>query len=154
MQITKGKKQTFTLHRWQDTLRRNCKGSIEKLLELIQEFSNTWAYKINASKSVALLYTTNEREERQIKDNESHLSLHQKIHIMGIILTKEGKDLNLKILKYIRKILKKKQIYRETFYSYGEHSIPMERESEYWYNVYATNSIFNKNPIKTPQTFF
>ena len=53
------------------------KDSIRKLLELISEFSKVAAYKINAQKSLAFLYTNNEKSEREIK-NQSHLPLHKK----------------------------------------------------------------------------
>ena len=42
------------------------KDSTPKLLEFIQQFSNVAGYKINAQKSVELLYTNNETEEREI----------------------------------------------------------------------------------------
>ena len=37
-------------------------------LELINEFSKIAGYKINAQKSLAFLYTNNERSEREIKE--------------------------------------------------------------------------------------
>ena len=43
------------------------KDSIRKLLELISEFSKVAGYKINTKKSLALLYTNNEKSEREIK---------------------------------------------------------------------------------------
>ena len=46
----------------------NPKHSIRKLLELISEFSKAAGYKINAQKSLAFLYTNNEKSERQIKE--------------------------------------------------------------------------------------
>ena len=39
----------------------NPKGSIRKLLELISEFSSVAEYKINTQKSLAFLYTNNEK---------------------------------------------------------------------------------------------
>ena len=46
----------------------NPKHSIRKLLELISEFSKAAGYKINTQKSLAFLYTNNEKSERQIKE--------------------------------------------------------------------------------------
>ena len=46
----------------------NPKDSIRKLLELISEFSNVIVYKINTQKSLAFLYTNNEKSEREIKE--------------------------------------------------------------------------------------
>ena len=45
----------------------NPKDNIRKLLELISEFSKVEEYKINAQKSLAFLYTYNEKSEREIK---------------------------------------------------------------------------------------
>ena len=45
----------------------NPKDPTKKLLELIHEFTKVAEHKINAQKSVALLYTNNEATEREIK---------------------------------------------------------------------------------------
>ena len=45
----------------------NSKDTIRKLLELISEFSKVAGYKINTLKSLAFLYTNNEKPEREIK---------------------------------------------------------------------------------------
>ena len=42
----------------------NPKDTIRKLLELISEFSKVAGYKINTQKSLAFLYTNNEKSER------------------------------------------------------------------------------------------
>ena len=47
----------------------NPKDCIRKLLELICEFSKVAGYKINAQKSLALLYNNNEKSEREIKES-------------------------------------------------------------------------------------
>ena len=44
----------------------NPKESIRKLLELISEFSKVAGYKVNTQKSLAFLYTNNEKSEREI----------------------------------------------------------------------------------------
>ena len=46
----------------------NPKGSTRKLLELISEYSKVSGYKINTQKSLAFLYTNNEKTEREIKE--------------------------------------------------------------------------------------
>ena len=56
----------------------NPKDSIRKLLELISEFGKVAGYKINTQKSLAFLYTNNEKSEREIK-NQSHSPLQQKV---------------------------------------------------------------------------
>ena len=47
----------------------NHKDSIWKLLELINEFNKVAEYKINTQKSLAFLYTNNEKSEREIKES-------------------------------------------------------------------------------------
>ena len=47
----------------------NVKDSIRKLLELISELSKVAGYKINTQKSLAFLYTNNEKLEREIKES-------------------------------------------------------------------------------------
>ena len=42
----------------------NPKGSTRKLLELINEYNKVAGYKINTQKSLAFLYTTNQKTER------------------------------------------------------------------------------------------
>ena len=54
----------------------NPKNSIRKLLELISEFSKVAGYKIITQKSLACLYTNNEKS-KQLR-NQSHSSLQQK----------------------------------------------------------------------------
>ena len=46
----------------------NPKDSTRKLLELINEFCKVEGYKINMQKSIAFLYTDNERLEREIRE--------------------------------------------------------------------------------------
>ena len=41
--------------------------TIRKLLELISEFSKVAGYNINTKKSLAFLYTNNEKSEREVK---------------------------------------------------------------------------------------
>ena len=47
--------------------RENPKDSMRKLLELISEYSKVAGYKINTQKSLAFLYTNNEKSEKEIK---------------------------------------------------------------------------------------
>ena len=46
----------------------NPKDTIRKLLELINEFSKFTGHKINTQKSLAFLYTNNEKSERDVKE--------------------------------------------------------------------------------------
>ena len=47
----------------------NPEETIMKLLELISEFSKVTGYKIDTQKSLAFLYTKNEKSEREIKES-------------------------------------------------------------------------------------
>ena len=47
----------------------NPKDSTRKLLELSSKFSKVTGYKINTQKSLAFLYTNNEKSEREIKES-------------------------------------------------------------------------------------
>ena len=46
----------------------NPKDATRKLLELISEDSKVAGYKINTQKSLAFIYTNNEKAEREIKE--------------------------------------------------------------------------------------
>ena len=54
----------------------NTKGTIRKLLELISEYSKVTGYKVNTQKSLAFLFTNNEKSERL--RNQSYSPLQQK----------------------------------------------------------------------------
>ena len=71
----------------------NPKDSIRKLLELIIEFSEAAGYKINTQKSLALLYTNNEKSEREIKESIPFTIASKRIKHLGIIFPKEMKEL-------------------------------------------------------------
>ena len=55
----------------------NSKDSTRKLLELINEYSTVAGYKTNTQKSLAFLYTNNEKTKRGIKE-KFHSPLQQK----------------------------------------------------------------------------
>ena len=46
----------------------NPKDSTRKLPELVNEFGKVVGYKINTQKSIAFLYTNDEKSEREIKE--------------------------------------------------------------------------------------
>ena len=71
----------------------NPKDSIRKLLELISKFSKAAGYKINTQKSLAFLYTNNEKSEREIKESIPFTTATKRIKYVGINLPKETKEL-------------------------------------------------------------
>ena len=71
----------------------NLKDRIRKLLKLINEFSKVAGHKINTQKSLAFLYTNNEKSEREIKESIPVTIATKKIKYLGINLPKETKEL-------------------------------------------------------------
>ena len=55
-----------------------------KLLELINEFGKVSGYKINTQKSVAFLYTSDKRSEREIKEAIPFINASERIKYLGI----------------------------------------------------------------------
>ena len=84
----------------------NPKDSIRKLLELISEFSKVAGYKINTRKSLAFLYTNNEKSERVIKESISFTIATHRIKYLGINLPKETKELYTENYKTLMKEIK------------------------------------------------
>ena len=76
IQIRKGKLKLSLFADDEIQYIENPKDTIRKLLELISEFSKVTGYKINAQKSLAFLYTNNEKSEKL--RNQSHSPLQQK----------------------------------------------------------------------------
>ena len=84
----------------------NPKDSIRKLLELISELSKVAGYKISTQKSVAFLYTNNEKSERAIKGLIPFTIATKRIKYMGINLPKEMKELYTENYKTLMKEIK------------------------------------------------
>ena len=62
----------------------NPEDSTRKLLELINEYSKVVGYKINTQKSLAFLYTNNEKIEREIKETIPFTTTTKRIKHLGI----------------------------------------------------------------------
>ena len=74
----------------------NPKDTTRKLLELVNEYSKVAGYKINTQKSLAFLYTNNEKTEREIKETK-------RIKYVGISLPKQTKDLYIEKYKTLER---------------------------------------------------
>ena len=61
------------------------------LLELINEYSKVAGYKINTQKSLAFLYTNNEKTEREIKETIPFTIATKRIEYLRIYLPKKQK---------------------------------------------------------------
>ena len=84
----------------------NPKDSIRKLLELMSEFSKVAGYKINTQKSLAFLYTDNEKSEREMKESIPFTTATKRIKYLGINLHKETKELYTENYKTLMKEIK------------------------------------------------
>ena len=85
---------------------KNPKDSIRKLLELISEFSKVAGYKINAQKSLAFLYTNNEKSEKESKEPIPFTIATKIIKYLGINLPKETNELYLENYETLMKEIK------------------------------------------------
>ena len=84
----------------------NPKGSTRKLLELISEYSKVSGYKINTQKSLAFLYTNNEKTKREIKETIPFIIAMKRIKYLGTYLPKETKGLYIENYKTLVKEIK------------------------------------------------
>ena len=81
----------------------NSKDRIRNQLELVSEYNKVAGYKINTQKSLAFLYTNNEKSEREIKESISFTITMKRIKYLGINLPKETKELYTENYKTLMK---------------------------------------------------
>ena len=84
----------------------NPKDSTRKLLELINKYSTVAGYKINTQKSLAFLYTNNEKTEREIKETIPFTIATKRIKYLRVYIPKETKDLYIENYKTLMKEMK------------------------------------------------
>ena len=77
----------------------NPKDSIRKFLELISEFSKVAGCKINTQKSLAFLYTNNEKSKREIKESIPLTIATKRINYLGLNPPRETKELYIENYK-------------------------------------------------------
>ena len=73
--------------------KENPKYSVRNLLEFISDFSKVAGYKTNTQKSLAFLYTNNEKSETEIKKSISFTIATKRNKYIGINLSKVTKEL-------------------------------------------------------------
>ena len=84
----------------------NPKDATRKLLELMNESGRAAGYKINAQKSLAFLYSNDEKSESEIKKILPFTIATKRIKYLGINLPKETKDRYAKNYKILMKEIK------------------------------------------------
>ena len=68
----------------------NPKDATRKLLELIVEFGRVAGYKVNAQKSLAFLYTNDEKSEREIKETLPFTIATKRVKYRGLPWWRSG----------------------------------------------------------------
>ena len=127
----------------------NPKDSTRKLLELINEYSKVSGYKINTQKSLAFLYTNNEKTEREIKETIPFTITTKRIKYLGVYLPKETKDLYIENYKTLMKEIKETQTDGET---YRVHGLEESILSKWLY--YPKQSIDSMQSLSSYQRYF
>ena len=78
----------------------NPKDSTRKLLELIHECGKIAGYQINTQKSMAFLYTKNERSEKETREAIPFAITYKRIKYLGVNLPKRQKTYPLKTIRH------------------------------------------------------
>ena len=88
----------------------NYSGVMMPLPEVINGYSKVVGYKINTQKSLAFLYTNNEKTEKEIKKKIPFTIATKRIKYLGINLLKETKDLYIENYKTLMKEIRSDHI--------------------------------------------
>ena len=78
----------------------NPKHATRKLLELIHKFGKVAGYKINAQKSLAFLYTNDEKSENEFKETLPFTTATKRIKYLGINLPRRQETCMQKIIRH------------------------------------------------------
>ena len=113
------------------------------------KYSKVSGYKIITQKSLAFLYTNNEKTEREIKETIPFTTATKRIKYLGVYLPKEIKDLYIENYKSLMKEIKGTQTDGEIHRVHGlEESILSKRL------YYPKQSIDSMHSLSSYQRYF